>query len=136
MNLDGGIVDRSDAPAGDETWANRAVVYCADVLNYCFGESGPSQTQWNELWRCGEVWQAALPSSFLPMYEAQRVPPAAFPDIWYRRHCHGKRFEPKSHHAHVLTGLTKLLGCNITSWLRSSLRHRILALRASAPREG
>ncbi|KAH7376734.1 hypothetical protein B0T11DRAFT_23722 [Plectosphaerella cucumerina] len=117
MNLaHDGIVDRSTAPADDFTWANRAVVHCADVLNYCFGDTaaataGPGAAdaarRWALLSRANRDWKAALPPSYMPVFYRDRLRDdsrhtadddgngspvagiaAAFPEVWYTKACH------------------------------------------------
>lgn len=89
INLDHGLVERSLEPADDETWANRAVVHCADVLNFCFGHDNHQRSaamRWQELGSYNKDWSRALPASFAPVYEERGGP---FPEIWHQSSCHG-----------------------------------------------
>jgi hypothetical protein len=89
INLEHGLVERSLEPADDETWANRAVVHCADVLNFCFGHDlyhSPAAMRWQELSSHNKDWSRALPASFAPVYEEREGP---FPEIWHQSSCHG-----------------------------------------------
>ncbi|EFX03235.1 ARCA-like protein [Grosmannia clavigera kw1407] len=73
---------RELGPADDEDWANRAVVHCVDVLNFCFGEEPPRQT-WDGLYAWNERWTASLPPSYTPTLDKENRPGEAFPEIWY-----------------------------------------------------
>ncbi|KAK2070406.1 hypothetical protein P8C59_004897 [Phyllachora maydis] len=101
MSLHHALADRSLADADDCTWANRAVVHCADVLNHCFGHQADRWAQrfqrWGELKRWNESWHERLPPSCLPIYceeaEAEAGVEAgdggpAFPEVWYHSSCH------------------------------------------------
>jgi hypothetical protein len=88
LNLDNGLVDRSLAPAEDHTWANRAVIHCADVLNFCFGVNTQNTTaRWQELDDYSRRWTTAVPPSFRPMYQ-DTTGTQAFPEIWHQNSCH------------------------------------------------
>ena len=88
INLDNGLVDRSLEPAEDHTWANRAVIHCADVLNFCFGQDAQHATsRWEELDDYSRRWKIAKPSSFEPLYEDKSAT-RAFPEVWLQSSCH------------------------------------------------
>lgn len=89
MNLVYGLIDRSLDAADDYTWANRAVVHCADVLNFCFGPERGHVGRWHELDDWNQGWTNGRPDSFDPVFrqEAGSVP---FPEIWYHRSCEGR----------------------------------------------
>ncbi|KAK3937455.1 hypothetical protein QBC46DRAFT_392691 [Diplogelasinospora grovesii] len=88
INMVHSLVDRSLCEADDYSWANRAVVHCADVLNFCFGdESGPATPRWEELDTWNKQWLALLPASCAPIFQANSDEDA-FPEIWYHRSCH------------------------------------------------
>lgn len=89
MSLNQGIVDRGTGLADDETWANRAVVHCADVLNFCFGEAAGDAVRWRELENATKEWKAALPPTYTPIYFRDREEPEAFQEIWYHKTCQG-----------------------------------------------
>jgi hypothetical protein len=89
MNLDHTIVDRGIEPADDDTWANRAVVHCADVLNYCFGDLGPTAKRWRELEGWNREWAESVPSTYSPIFFRDRPKDGSFPEIWYHRSCQG-----------------------------------------------
>jgi len=88
INLGNGLVDRSLEPAEDHTWANRAVVHCADVLNFCFGDSAQhAASRWKELDEYSRRWTSAVPPSFRPLYQ-DTTGTQAFPEIWHQNSCH------------------------------------------------
>ncbi|TLD17667.1 uncharacterized protein PgNI_01502 [Pyricularia grisea] len=110
VNLEIPIVDRSLEPTDDDaTWANRAVTYCADVLNFCFSQdydvspspgsgsgdrvtgasSGTFSTteRWHRLSEWGRAWQMSLPKSFVPILDKKRSEKEAFPEVWYQTSC-------------------------------------------------
>lgn len=105
INLVHSLVDRGLLPTDDFSWANRAVVHCADVLNFCFGD-GTQGTMgraggiewWSELDEYNRRWTESLPPSFTPIYqrEAERGTKkddeegGVFPEIWYQSACHGE----------------------------------------------
>jgi len=96
INLEHCLVDRSVLPTNDFSWANRAVIHCADVLNCCFGneERGVGKQEWDELKEDSERWAHEIPSSFTPIY--RRMPEKdrgeAFPEVWHSHACHSKWF--------------------------------------------
>lgn len=99
INLVHSLVDRTLMPTDDFGWANRAVVHCADVLNFCFddgsqgtlGRAGGLEW-WNELDEYNKRWTESLPSSFTPIYhqEPDAEKDEVFPEIWYQSTCHGE----------------------------------------------
>jgi hypothetical protein len=95
INLDHFIVDRSLRPADDYTWSNRAVVYLADVLNFCFGENSQSRSDWERLDDTLRNWSLTRPSSFNPFFYRERAGSDAFPQVWHVSSCHG-RFGPST----------------------------------------
>lgn len=103
INLVHSLVDRTLVPTDDFGWANRAVVHCADVLNFCFGEGvlgtvlgrAPRGLEWwTELDEYNRRWTEALPSSYTPIFyrEPDKEKKEVFPEIWYQSACHGKSF--------------------------------------------
>lgn len=98
INLVHSLVDRTVLPTDDYAWANRAIVHCADVLNFCFGDGtqgtmgrGGGLEWWNELDEYNKQWQESLPSSFTPIFYREPAPEKkeAFPEVWYQSACHG-----------------------------------------------
>lgn len=101
INLVHSLVDRTLVPTDDFGWANRAVVHCADVLNFCFGEGvlgtvlgrAPRGLEWwTELDEYNRRWTEALPSSYTPIFyrDPDQEKGEVFPEIWYQSACHGK----------------------------------------------
>ncbi|KAI8280316.1 hypothetical protein K4K59_008558 [Colletotrichum sp. SAR11_240] len=88
MNLGHAIVDRSTTPADDFVWANRAIVHCADVLNFCFGAEAGSVLRWGQLEMANREWKNALPPSYTPIFYRERTETEAFPEVWYQKACH------------------------------------------------
>ncbi|KAM7185176.1 hypothetical protein V8F33_012564 [Rhypophila sp. PSN 637] len=81
------IIDREVSSADDYVWANRAVVHCAEVLNYCFGPNTEKRRErWEELRRWNRDWLVGTADTYVPIYrETSEVP---FPEIWYNQSCH------------------------------------------------
>ncbi|KAE8163285.1 hypothetical protein BDV40DRAFT_311860 [Aspergillus tamarii] len=87
---------RCFTPAGDGTWADRLVLFCADVLEYCYGSSEtnlvPSTdvNRWNDLTRYADDLHAHLPPCFEPIYTRAPLGGSGdvFPEIWYGDGCH------------------------------------------------
>ncbi|KJR89525.1 ARCA-like protein [Sporothrix schenckii 1099-18] len=82
---------RGLSPAEDHDWANRAVIHCVDVLNFCFGETVSTLSprfSWDELSSWNKQWSARLPDSFTPTYFKERGPGDAFPEIWHHSSWH------------------------------------------------
>lgn len=97
INLIHSLVDRSLLPTDDYGWANRAMVHCADVLNFCFGDGaavsrGGGLQWWAELDEYNRGWTESLPSSFTPIFrqEADAAKGEVFPEVWYQSACHGE----------------------------------------------
>ncbi|KZL77787.1 ArcA-like protein [Colletotrichum tofieldiae] len=88
MNLGHAIVDRSTTPGDDFVWANRAIVHCADVLNFCFGSEAGSVLRWGQLEMANREWKNALPPSYTPVFFRERTEEEAFPEVWYQKACH------------------------------------------------
>lgn len=84
-----GLIDRSLDETDDYTWANRAVVHCADVLNSCFGSEGNQPQRWDELDKWNRHWSERQPPSYDPVFREPQDS-AVFPAIWYLRSCQGK----------------------------------------------
>ncbi|KAJ5404155.1 hypothetical protein N7509_004026 [Penicillium cosmopolitanum] len=104
---------RSFEPADDYVWADRLVIHCADVLQYCFGseEEGTPQDQhqssstgvlhpipvtdmriarYDELVLFETLWTELGPPSFKPIYthEPDHSRGEVFPELWYLNNCH------------------------------------------------
>jgi hypothetical protein len=88
------LVDRALIATSDFTWANRAVVHCADVLNFCFGNDRHlSVHEWHDVNARVRSWKDKSPSSFEPIFYKERsmggAHQDAFPEVWYSMACHG-----------------------------------------------
>lgn len=104
---------RSFEPADDYVWADRLVIHCADVLQYCFGSDeedlprGQLQAsstgilhpipatdmrvaRYEELVTFETIWAELGPPSFKPIYtrEPDRRRGEVFPELWYLNNCH------------------------------------------------
>ena len=82
---------RGLGPAEDHDWANRAVIHCVDVLNFCFGDSTSSSSprfSWEALNAWNKQWTALLPATFSPTFFRERGPGEAFPEIWHHTSWH------------------------------------------------
>lgn len=115
MSLDHFIVDRSVELADDYTWANRAVVNLADVLNFCFSDVSPSTSQWTFLNAQCTRWDENRPTSFEPFFFKERVLPSAFPEIWHHSSCHSKLNLDCVHLWCLRTTNLGLLSCWVTT---------------------
>jgi len=78
----------------DHTWANRAVVHCAEVLNFCYSKTDVSSSQWHRLYSWNKQWPQLLPSSFVPVYQQEG---GTFPEECYHQSCHGKPPDARTH---------------------------------------
>lgn len=80
---------RSLSPAPDAVWADRLVIFCADVLEYCYGNSRitahVSVQRWEALVAFQDQLHACLPRSFDPLYSCEGDP---FPEIWHLDRSH------------------------------------------------
>jgi len=75
--------------ADDFTWANRAVVHCAKVLNFCYDQTNDRPaSKWQELDTQSKQWEQYCPASYTEIYHQGAGP--AFPEIWYHQSCHGR----------------------------------------------
>ena len=72
-------------PANGHTWANRAVIHCAKVMNFCFSEGGISIHKWKELQTYSREW--TVKSAFVPIKGGYTggycVNDSIFPNIVY-----------------------------------------------------
>jgi hypothetical protein len=84
------VVDRSTSVADDYTWANRAVVLCADVINCCFTGFEVPRDTWMALRNYATQWWESMPPSFYPIHERPARPHegVAFPEIILTDGCH------------------------------------------------
>lgn len=84
---------RSFVEADDTVWANRLIVFCADVLQFCFGGdvtfSNGKVERWNELKDFEKSWEAHEPVSFLSIHhkDPDHTKGEVFPQIWLLAEC-------------------------------------------------
>ncbi|KIW94891.1 uncharacterized protein Z519_04869 [Cladophialophora bantiana CBS 173.52] len=90
---------RSFSPAEDAVWADRLIIFCADVLEFCYGNSNSSTRldtnlsttdNWLSLKQYEEMWPEVLPASFEPIYyrDPDRSKGEVFPEVCYLADCH------------------------------------------------
>ena len=94
------IVDRTFDKADQYTWANRAVVHCADVINLCFSPAGKGfYDQWRRLNTWNRNWEQFLPPSCQRVYSGvDTTDPRKFPKILYHNGCQGMSSPPSIVH--------------------------------------
>lgn len=92
MNLQQSFIDQSLGPADDNTWANRIIVNCAKITQFCFGEDEKRIHYYEELEDYDKKWRESRPVSFLPV--SHRPPDQAkgevFPEVIYLNHAVGE----------------------------------------------
>ena len=90
---------RGISPANDAIWADRLVIFCADVLEFCYGNvtnlsqhrsNMSAKDRWLDLKAGEKMWSEALPASFEPIYfrDPDRWHEEVFPQICYLADCH------------------------------------------------
>lgn len=83
---------RSFKPADDTEWTYRLTLYCADILEFCFGEcaANTQQKRWKELQDFSRMWDMYKPSSFSALchQNPDKDNGLCFPRIWYMSECH------------------------------------------------
>ncbi|VUC33491.1 unnamed protein product [Clonostachys rosea] len=88
IKLDHAFIDRSFSPADDDTWANRIIVHCAEVMNYCFGNGDRNMVEYQALVDYDQGWLRARPVSWLPIAYSEPLEShhEVFPNILYLNH--------------------------------------------------
>ena len=91
---------RSFSPAEDAVWADRLIIFCADVLEFCYGNTKNKsprhdsdtlrKDQWLSLKQYETMWGEVLPASFEPIYfrDPDRSRGEVLPHICYMADCH------------------------------------------------
>ncbi|KAL2846912.1 hypothetical protein BJY01DRAFT_247102 [Aspergillus pseudoustus] len=82
---------RALSPAGTGTWTDRLVLFCADVLEYCYGSSetnlipSTDKGRWWDLVQYVEALADNLPPCFEPIYtlEPSSTTGEIFPEVWF-----------------------------------------------------
>ncbi|KAL3451375.1 hypothetical protein BJX65DRAFT_321313 [Aspergillus insuetus] len=70
---------RSFSPAGEGTWADRLVLFCANVLEFCYGSSETDHlpctdvNRWNYLTGYADTLRNHLPPCFEPLYTRNAI---------------------------------------------------------------
>lgn len=87
MPLDAWAPLRSWGEAEDVVWTDRLVLFCADVLQFCFGDDIPGarsqNDRWKELKEFETTWNMCKPVSFSPLREQEADGTyGVFPLIW------------------------------------------------------
>ncbi|KAL4784476.1 hypothetical protein BJX76DRAFT_357076 [Aspergillus varians] len=97
MSLSRCDVFRSFTPGEDGLWTARLVIFCADVLEFCYGNTAHARAQqtstkerWTHLKSLCQKWIEILPSSFEPIYFREANPQSGeiFPEICYLTNIH------------------------------------------------
>ncbi|KAF2626380.1 hypothetical protein BU25DRAFT_343956, partial [Macroventuria anomochaeta] len=95
-NMDYSTLGHTD----DFTWANRLILWCADVSRFCFGSStvtpdtpekhSPAYDKWRVLKDFDDRWTADTPSCFRSLYYCPARPERGdyFPVIWQPNDAH------------------------------------------------
>ncbi|KAI3559154.1 hypothetical protein CABS02_00129 [Colletotrichum abscissum] len=88
VKLDHLFIDRSFSPTDDDCWANRIVVHCAEVVQFCFGEVENRKSEYQRLVEYDYNWLRARPLSWLPIAysEPDLASGLVFPQIFYINH--------------------------------------------------
>ncbi|KAH8646357.1 hypothetical protein BX600DRAFT_477571 [Xylariales sp. PMI_506] len=88
IKLNHDFIDRSFGPADDDTWANRIILHCAEVINFCFGNDPHNTAIYQYLKDYDETWLRSRPLSFLPLAycEPDRSVGEVFPQILHLNH--------------------------------------------------
>lgn len=86
------FIDQSFAEATDDMWANRIIVHCAKVIQFCFGNDNQKPDEYRNLQEYDNDWHHSRPPSFLPIAFSAADPASgvAFPRIMYLSHPVGK----------------------------------------------
>jgi hypothetical protein len=81
-------------PVNDFTWTNRILVWCADLLKFCFGEGkslpfSEKMKRWSVLKAFDLKWESNKPLEFKPLYFEEADPSSGkfFPVIWHQNAC-------------------------------------------------
>ncbi|KAK0614565.1 hypothetical protein B0T14DRAFT_438032, partial [Immersiella caudata] len=142
---------RSLAGEGDDfTWANRAVVLCAEVLNYCYDHAKmKDRSRWDSLCAQCKHWAQSRPAAFTGVHQ-QDADTHRFPEIWYHRGCHVigmqhyllaelylARYDPREHHnmaaqkTHIQALVRRICGIGLgNQWTPPSMFTACMAIAA------
>ncbi|KAM3434882.1 hypothetical protein MY4824_005212 [Beauveria thailandica] len=67
ISLGHSFIDQSLTDASDDMWANRIIVHCADVVQFCFGDDNQRPVDYQRLLKYDDDWLHSRPLSFLPV---------------------------------------------------------------------
>lgn len=83
-------------PCDDFVWTNRILLWCADVLRFCYGDDSnvpgvleDSISAWDRLKAFENTWEALKPECFQPIYHREPNPAEGryCPQIWQTNDC-------------------------------------------------
>ncbi|KAH8675187.1 hypothetical protein BGZ61DRAFT_427371 [Ilyonectria robusta] len=88
ISLSHNFIDQSFTEASDDVWANRIIVHCANVIEFCFGDGDQKASEYQALKEYDDGWLHSRPSSFLPLAFGPADPSSGnkFPQIVYMNH--------------------------------------------------
>lgn len=91
ITLSHSFIDQSFTHASDDLWANRIIVHCAKVVQFCFGDATQRPEDYHALREYDDGWLRTRPPSFLPIaYSASDLDSGeVFPRIMYLNHAVG-----------------------------------------------
>lgn len=92
ISLSHNFIDQSFTEASDDVWANRIIVHCANVIEFCFGDGDQKASEYQALKEYDDGWLHSRPSSFLPLAFGPADPSSGnkFPQIVYMNHAVGE----------------------------------------------
>ena len=98
MNLEQSFIDQSLSAADDNTWANRIILNCAKITQFCFGQDEAQVHSYEELEEYDRKWRESRPVSFLPISHHPPDPSRGevFPEIIYLNHAVGESKIPEN----------------------------------------
>ena len=101
ISLDHSFIDQSFADTNDDAWANRIIIHCANVIDFCFGDADQKAGRYRALKEYDNGWLLARPPSFLPLAYIRPDPKRGevFPRIHYISHAVGKSLHWPGCHA-------------------------------------
>lgn len=120
ISLSHPFIDQSFTDASDDVWANRIIVHCANVIEFCFGGSDQKASEYHALKEYDDGWLRSRPSSFLPLVYGPADPSSGnqFPQIVYMNHAVGESSATRIRHQGSGKSLT--LSCQLSGSLTGS----------------
>jgi hypothetical protein len=85
------FIDQSFSQGSDDVWANRIIVHCANVIEFCFGDGDQKASEYQALRDYDEGWLRSRPASYLPLAYSPADARSGnhFPQIIYMNHAVG-----------------------------------------------